>query len=31
MDPKTIDIGFALNYQYVNLINITPNQPTKTW
>ncbi len=28
---KTIDIGFALNYQYANLINITPTEPEKTW
>lgn len=29
--PKIIDIGFALNYMYVTLVNITPEQPTPTW
>lgn len=28
---KLVDIGFALNYQYANLLNITPGQPEKTW
>lgn len=27
---KTVDIGFALNYQYANLLNITPNDDP-TW
>lgn len=25
------DIGFALNYQYANLLNITPSDTTPTW
>lgn len=28
---RTIDIGFALNYQYANLINITPEDAQPTW
>lgn len=28
---KTIDIGFALNYQFANLLNITPWQSEPTW
>lgn len=28
---KKVDIGFALNYQYANLLNITPGQATPTW
>ena len=28
---KTVDIGFALNYQYANLLNITPEEDEPTW
>lgn len=28
---KTVDIGFALNYQYANLLNITPEESEPTW
>lgn len=28
---KTVDIGFALNYQYANLINTTPEESEPTW
>jgi hypothetical protein len=26
-----VDIGFALNYQYINLVNTTPQEATPTW
>lgn len=26
-----IDIGYAINYQYINLIDITPSESTPTW
>lgn len=28
---KTVDIGFALNYQFANLLNITPHEAEPTW
>ena len=28
---KTVDIGFALNYQYANLLNLTPEEDKPTW
>lgn len=28
---KNVDIGFALNYQYVTLVNITPEESDPTW
>jgi len=28
---KTVDIGFALNYQYANLLNTTPEESEPTW
>lgn len=28
---KTVDIGFALNYQFANLLNITPEESEPTW
>lgn len=28
---KTVDIGFALNYMYVTLVNITPEESAPTW
>lgn len=28
---KTVDIGFALNYQYANLLNTTPEDSEPTW
>ncbi len=28
---KQVDIGFALNYQYANMIDITPNEADPTW
>lgn len=31
MTAKAVDIGFALNYQYANLLNITPEEDEPTW
>lgn len=28
---KLVDLGFALNYQYANLLDMTPEQPEPTW
>lgn len=28
---KIVDIGFALNYQYANLLNLTPEEDKPTW
>lgn len=30
-EAKTVDIGFALNYQYANLLNVTPGADAPTW